>query len=641
MADFSRLKAIALEIKEAVEIGENTAEKVGGLLSDMVDALLDCDTAGSLINEKASKSELAEVLLRAQGRSDNYNGATDLVKYKSFGGEDYPHTEQRSDLIIYDINMWLDDQHCGSFATAEKMKSVPQGLMHIDQDGSCLWFINSPLSYATDTWLQIAFNGVVSETTINGVTRQYIHVSEAQDSQMWRRMCRQGVWGEWGQVSVSPMELAAITAALDTKANITDVNNALGTKANITDVNNALGTKADITALVNSFNEMLLRLQGKSSNYNNDSDPVLRKDFDSIEKLNAYLDSLQGTAPDNIPHGIIYVSLNGARLWVFNTPEYYDQNRWSQTVVNATLQSNGKIINGDSILQRTCHQGMWQPWRRLVDDTEIISTAVTQSLTDAQRTLARTNISAVESVNVAEFTSKGKRMRKGALYHYNGIPLHSRAILVNDGDMGGTEGDETNCLIFCYHEPNSGNSYGSQYFVFGINASDYSWIYTWTDQTVPPYILQAFSEYTESRDLTKVLIFDNPSNGEYSKEKVIYDRVVQRIGEIEGQTVPVVYWDYSDGFEIFGIDGGWLSGCAHYGTGNNKVVLDLYGTGADGTRGFVNITITKNGNDYTSSIYVKDLDATANTAVSGLMSNIDKQRLNTIYNYGKNKGWWN
>ena len=217
-----------------------------------------------------------------------------------------------------------------------------------------------------------------------------------------------------------------------------------------------------------------------------------------------------------------------------------------------------------------------------------------------------------DSINIADYlpngAKSGETMPKRAVYHYNGNILHSRNILIDDGDINGTPTDETECTIFCYHSSASSRVTGTYYYAFYSN--DLSYCYTWTYDNVPNYVKQAFGEYTDSSDLTKVLIFDNPQNDVYSKEKIVYDRVVQRIGEIKGQIVPVVYWVYSDGFEeIFGIDGGWLSGCAHYGNENNKVVLDLYGTGADGTRAFAKIVITKNGNKYTSSIYVKDLDA--------------------------------
>lgn len=216
----NRMVAAVFDFFASELVTEQTVQQFLNQLNSKQDVIQDLATIRSGAEAGATAAQpaaLNEVLLRAQGRSENYEGRTDPIKYKLFGGDDYPSDSSRQNAIIYDINMWLDAQHYGNGATEAKAKSVPQGLIHIDQDGSCLWFINSPLSFATDTWLQIVFNGTVYEDTINGVTRQYIRVSEGQDTRMWQRTCRNGEWNPWGQVTVSPSDLQSIIDTLSGK----------------------------------------------------------------------------------------------------------------------------------------------------------------------------------------------------------------------------------------------------------------------------------------------------------------------------------------------------------------------------------------------------------------------------------------
>ena len=98
-----------------------------------------------------------------------------------------------------------------------------------------------------------------------------------------------------------------------------------------------------------------------------------------------------------------------------------------------------------------------------------------------------------EAVNVADYTTEDAEMPKGALYHYNGLPVHSRNILVDDGDIGGAEGDTTDCVIICLHNEQFAETHGSMYYAFA-NGAKLKYVHQWAYNDAPEYVKEVFGE---------------------------------------------------------------------------------------------------------------------------------------------------
>lgn len=99
-----------------------------------------------------------------------------------------------------------------------------------------------------------------------------------------------------------------------------------------------------------------------------------------------------------------------------------------------------------------------------------------------------------EAVNVADYTTEDAEMPKGALYHYNGLPVHSRNILVDDGDIGGEEGNTTDCVIICLHNDQSAETHGSMYYAFANIGAKLKYVHQWEYNDAPEYVKEVFGE---------------------------------------------------------------------------------------------------------------------------------------------------
>ena len=127
---------------------------------------------------------------------------------------------------------------------------------------------------------------------------------------------------------------------------------------------------------------------------------------------------------------------------------------------------------------------------------EDMSSAVKTSLDKADTALQQhQDISGLaEAVNVADYTTEDAEMPKGALYHYNGLPVHSRNILVDDGDIDGNVGDTTDCVIICLHNEQSAETHGSMYYVFANTGAKLKYVHQWEYASAPEYVKEVFGE---------------------------------------------------------------------------------------------------------------------------------------------------
>ncbi|MBR4269626.1 MAG: hypothetical protein IKQ47_07595 [Prevotella sp.] len=243
--------------------------------------------------------------------------------------------------------------------------------------------------------------------------------------------------------------------------------------------------------------------------------------------------------------------------------------------------------------------------------------------------LAETVTGKAVSVNIADYlTSGGTGMPKGALYHFGGIPLHSRNMEIDDGDTGGTDGDTTEAVVFCYHSTNATQAHGTAYYAFYPDASTLRYLYQWTYANAPSYIKKAFAEY-EDTSSTSVLIFNNPEEiGNLGS--TLYNRVVNFISDRQTPIVPLVLRDYSDGLEIVSAENEWYMGYAYRDTANS-VRMELLGVSEE-VPGDIRawVRVVKNGMTYTVT-----------HGYHVMMSTTDKTHLDTMYQYGRTKGWWN
>ena len=126
--------------------------------------------------------------------------------------------------------------------------------------------------------------------------------------------------------------------------------------------------------------ELILRIQGRSENYDSVHDPVLYKEWTNgtnvelVAAFNDYIDTLyydssSGLPLTEIPHFIFHANVDGAHIMILNTVFSYGNKGWTQIALGAEY-SNGKLRAGSRIMIRKHYNSAWSSWTDYVTQVD-------------------------------------------------------------------------------------------------------------------------------------------------------------------------------------------------------------------------------------------------------------------------------
>lgn len=150
-------------------------------------------------------------------------------------------------------------------------------------------------------------------------------------------------------------------------------------------------SQADLDALKA---ELVLRLQGTSTNQDGYKDPIFYKEFvgsATLDDMNTWLDNQFFAIKDgvyyrngqsgsyaiskDVPQCLINLSYQGVKIYVFNSPRSYATGTFAQFAIGATASGNG-ITWGSHIMRRestydfTTKKATWTAWEKINSDVD-------------------------------------------------------------------------------------------------------------------------------------------------------------------------------------------------------------------------------------------------------------------------------
>lgn len=150
-------------------------------------------------------------------------------------------------------------------------------------------------------------------------------------------------------------------------------------------------SQADLNALKA---ELVLRLQGTSTNQDGYKDPVFYKEFvgsATLDDMNTWLDNQFFAIKDgvyyrngqsgsyaiskDVPQCLINLLYQGVKIYVFNSPRSYATGTFAQFAIGATASGNG-ITWGSHIMRRestydfTTKKATWTAWEKINSDVD-------------------------------------------------------------------------------------------------------------------------------------------------------------------------------------------------------------------------------------------------------------------------------
>lgn len=200
------INAIVAQIKE----NRTACEQINSILSSLT-------TIGNAITDLQDAN--TELLARMRGTSDSYRGDLDPILRKSYpinapeGVDTYKYAIKQANEYLNNAYFAIsnDKYYRGAKNGAPKeiditvLRTICQGVIHIDITGGCVWVMNMPFSFATGSFRQIAYG---AEKYTSAESGYEVTDGIRAGSQVLQRLSTydwetgEVSWTEWAKINV-------------------------------------------------------------------------------------------------------------------------------------------------------------------------------------------------------------------------------------------------------------------------------------------------------------------------------------------------------------------------------------------------------------------------------------------------------
>lgn len=214
MATITSIKSDATKIKDASVVGENTAKRVGGCITDIVDYISALNTtkvaktdivqrAGTAADKVMSQVAVTNALKGTGQDASAYNYGYIAIANFADGWTSGSGTSW-TDYVLAALNGWLGKVEFTNVASS----TVFHGRCKLNCGGRMVECYNSPIAYASNTGVQCVMGALAigSDGKLNFNTTEYAILFRTKAD---------GVWKAWNSLSMTASE---IESRMDTEA---------------------------------------------------------------------------------------------------------------------------------------------------------------------------------------------------------------------------------------------------------------------------------------------------------------------------------------------------------------------------------------------------------------------------------------